>query len=132
MMMWDHEADVVIVGYGGAGAAAAITASAAGAKVLVLEKNPEGGGNTRYSGGSIRTYLDVGKAVDFIETVCEQTTGREVVEAFVTESSRNSDWVGSIGGEIVDGPPSGTRGYPIGLAGAAFPSVRGAEGIGPR
>ena len=108
-MKWDHEADVVIVGFGGAGATAAIVASAEGASVLVLEKNPQGGGNTRYSGGSIRTYLDIGKAVDFIETVCEQTTEREVVEAFVTESSRNSDWVASIGGEIVDGPPSGTR-----------------------
>ena len=127
--MWDYEADVVIVGFGGAGASAAITAEAEGASVLVLEKNPEGGGNTRYSGGSIRTYLDLELAIDFIETVCEQTTERSVVEAFVNESSRNSEWVASIGGEIVPGPPSGTRGYPIGLPGAAFPYIRGAQGI---
>ena len=37
-----------------------------------------------------------------------------------------------MGGEIVPGPPSGTKGFPIGLPGAAFPSIRSAEGIGPR
>jgi len=35
---WDFEAEVVIVGYGGAGAAAAIEAHDAGADVLILEK----------------------------------------------------------------------------------------------
>lgn len=39
------EADVVVVGYGGAGAA--ITAHDMGAEVLILEKCAEGGGNTR-------------------------------------------------------------------------------------
>ncbi|MBU1206700.1 MAG: FAD-binding protein [Proteobacteria bacterium] len=37
---WDKEADVVIVGYGGAGAVSAITAHDDGAKVLILEKLP--------------------------------------------------------------------------------------------
>ena len=35
---WDHTADVVCIGYGGAGACAAIEAHDAGAKVLILEK----------------------------------------------------------------------------------------------
>ena len=43
---WDKEADVVVIGYGGAGAAAAITAHDAGAEVLILEKMSHGGGNT--------------------------------------------------------------------------------------
>ena len=130
--MWDQETEVIIVGFGGAGAAAALAATEAGAKVLLVEKNPEGGGNTRYSGGSIRTYLDLDKAIDFIEAVCEGTTERTVVATFVQESERNRDWVAGLGGEIVPGPPSGTKGFPIGLPGAAFPSIRGAEGIGPR
>src|SRR3972149_12196925 len=90
--MWDYQADVVIVGLGGAGAAAALTAHDAGAKVLVLEKNPEGGGNTKYSGGSMRTYLDVEKASDYIEALCDGTTERDVVQTFVTEASRNAEW----------------------------------------
>ncbi|MDX9789132.1 MAG: FAD-dependent oxidoreductase [Desulfobacterales bacterium] len=43
---WNHEADVVIVGAGGAGLAAAVSAIENSAKVLVLEKNPFCGGNT--------------------------------------------------------------------------------------
>ena len=88
--MWDHEVDIAVIGFGGAGAAAAITAFDAGAKVIILEKNSSGGGNTQYSGGSIRTYLDVEKAVTFIENVCEGTTGRDVAESFVNESSQQS------------------------------------------
>lgn len=40
MPVWDLEADLVVVGYGGAGAAAAITAADLGAEVIVLEKQP--------------------------------------------------------------------------------------------
>ena len=47
------EADVVVVGFGGAGACAAIAAADAGAKVLLLEKCPEAEHfcNTLMSGG---------------------------------------------------------------------------------
>ena len=90
--MRDYEADVVIVGYGGAGAAAAIVASDAGARVLIIEKSPAGGGNTKYSGGSIRTYLDLELATDFYETLCEGTTDRDVIDTFVKESA-DPEWL---------------------------------------
>lgn len=48
-----READVVVVGGGGAGLAAAIEAGAAGRRVALLEKNPELGGTTRLSVGSV-------------------------------------------------------------------------------
>ena len=44
--------DVIVVG-GGAGLAAAIEARAAGARVLLLEKNPQLGGSTSWSIGSV-------------------------------------------------------------------------------
>lgn len=49
---WDGQYDVVVVGFGGAGAVAAVSAAEEGAKVLLVEKAPEGheGGNTRYCG----------------------------------------------------------------------------------
>lgn len=47
------EADVVVLGGGGAGLAAALEARAAGSRVLLLEKNPALGGTTRLSVGSI-------------------------------------------------------------------------------
>ncbi|WP_375459939.1 FAD-dependent oxidoreductase [uncultured Enterovirga sp.] len=45
--------DVIVVGGGGAGLAAAIAAAEAGAKVLLCEKNPELGGSTAWSVGSV-------------------------------------------------------------------------------
>lgn len=50
---FDMEYDVVVIGLGGAGASAAIEAHDAGARVLVIEKNPESEMwcNTRLSGG---------------------------------------------------------------------------------
>jgi tricarballylate dehydrogenase len=48
--------DVVVVGAGNAGLTAAISARASGARVLLLEKAPEGerGGNTAFTGGLLR------------------------------------------------------------------------------
>lgn len=48
-----YDADVVVVGAGGAGLSAAITAAEAGAKVIVLEKMNNVGGNTMISGGEM-------------------------------------------------------------------------------
>jgi succinate dehydrogenase/fumarate reductase flavoprotein subunit len=52
---WDEEADLVIVGFGGAGACAAIAAHDKGAEVLIVEKAPEeyAGGNTNVAGGGV-------------------------------------------------------------------------------
>ena len=53
--VWNEEADVVIAGYGGAGACAAIEAHDAGAKVLILEKQPQAThySNTRIAAGAV-------------------------------------------------------------------------------
>ena len=51
--MGDLRADVIVVGGGGSALAAAIWAAQSGAKVLLLEKNPQLGGTTRLSIGSI-------------------------------------------------------------------------------
>jgi 3-oxo-5alpha-steroid 4-dehydrogenase len=48
--VWDDEADVVVVGFGGAGACAALEANTNGARVLVLDRF-HGGGATAISGG---------------------------------------------------------------------------------
>lgn len=68
---WDHEADVVIAGYGIAGAAAAVEAARSGADVLVLERTASWGGAAAMAGGFI--YLGGGtplqKACGFDDSV---------------------------------------------------------------
>lgn len=58
---WDHEADVVIAGYGVAGASAAVEAARSGADVLVLERTGSWGGAASMAGGFI--YLGGGTAL---------------------------------------------------------------------
>ncbi|MGI5157601.1 FAD-dependent oxidoreductase [Microbispora sp. CA-102843] len=58
---FDHECDVLVVGFGCAGAAAAFEAAATGADVLVLERAGGPGGSSAMSGGEL--YLGGGTAV---------------------------------------------------------------------
>lgn len=48
-----YEADVIVVGGGGAGLAAAAEAARLGRSVILIEKNPQPGGSTSWSVGSI-------------------------------------------------------------------------------
>lgn len=50
---FDKEADVIVLGFGGAGAATAITAADNGASVIIIERQPQATlrSNTRMSGG---------------------------------------------------------------------------------
>ena len=50
---WSREADVVIIGFGGAGSCAALEARAAGAEVLVLERAWAGGGTSIQASGQL-------------------------------------------------------------------------------
>ncbi|MBQ4609683.1 MAG: flavocytochrome c [Clostridia bacterium] len=52
------EADVVVIGAGGAGLAAAISAEQNGASVIVVEKMPKVGGNTILAGGAVNAVED--------------------------------------------------------------------------
>ncbi|WP_433463677.1 FAD-dependent oxidoreductase [Spirillospora sp. CA-128828] len=58
---FDHECDVLVVGFGCAGAAAAFEAARAGADVLVLERASGAGGSSAQSGGEL--YLGGGTEV---------------------------------------------------------------------
>jgi succinate dehydrogenase/fumarate reductase flavoprotein subunit len=97
---WDKEADVVVVGYGGAGAVTAITAHDAGAKVLILEKAPiEGGGCTRMAGGQA-AYVDpkdAAGAAEYLYTACLGMTPMDICRAWADEIANNDDWLTSMG-----------------------------------
>ena len=69
---WDMEADVIVVGFGAAGMAASVTANDLGAKVVILEKAPEGqeGGNTRVAGQGYLNTSSAEQAIAYLNALC--------------------------------------------------------------
>jgi len=68
---WQKEADVVVVGYGGAGAITAITAKDAGAGVIILEKQSPNHHtpNTMMSGGGLHIADNIEEAAKYYKAV---------------------------------------------------------------
>ncbi|HSR10698.1 MAG TPA: FAD-dependent oxidoreductase, partial [Thermodesulfobacteriota bacterium] len=134
---WDMEADVVIVGFGGAGACAAIEAADAKASVLILEKQPKATHypNTRMSGGIFhspdpagdRTALkEYAKAMFSGENLPWKLEGEQpeysdgLAEAWAEYSPRNVEFLKREDPEF--------NGVPMGrFSGAAFPNFPGAK-----
>ena len=109
---WSREAEVVVIGHGGAGASAAIEAARAGAETLVLERMTRGGGTTALSTGVL--YFGGGtriqKACGFDDSVEEMTkhvrlaageqADEEKVRLFCEASVEHFEWVCDLGVEF--------------------------------
>lgn len=70
----DRSVDVVVVGSGAAGLFAAVEAADAGARVVVVEREPQTGGSTRLSGGYValcETELEPGSRAELLEDLLE-------------------------------------------------------------
>ena len=121
---WDAEYDVVVVGLGAAGCSTAIEASSLGAKVLVLEKAPEGyvGGNSAICAQWAAMVDDKEMAMTYIKSMREDfaTPTDEMIEVYVTELMNNEQWLKDLGG------PNVSRFERI-----EFPEMAGAGGIFP-
>ena len=77
------DADVVIIGAGGAGLSAAVTAAEAGKKVIVLEKNGFAGGNTSVCGGCFNS-------ANIHQSHIKMTEGqRKIVEGILAEKPKS-------------------------------------------
>jgi 3-oxo-5alpha-steroid 4-dehydrogenase len=102
---WDHAADVVIVGLGGAGCCAALEARAAGASVLVLERAWKGGGTSAQASGQL--YLGGGTALQkacgfedspeemarYLIASCGPGADEEKIRLFSERAAEHYDWV---------------------------------------
>ena len=107
-LAWDSEADVVVVGFGGAGACAALEAARAGASVVALDRFA-GGGSTKLSGGVVYagggTYVQrlagVEDSVDDMVAYLRQEVGDVVSPALLREFCESSagmiDWLADAG-----------------------------------
>ena len=106
------QADIVVIGAGGAGMSAAIEAAQNGAtNVVVLEKMPQTGGNTiRTTGGmnAAETELQAKEGIeDSVELMVEDTMkgGKNLndiglVKILSEKSAEGVNWVNEIGGDL--------------------------------
>ena len=105
------DADIVIVGAGGAGMTAAIKATEAGKKVLIVEKMPYAGGNTtRATGGmnAAETHYQKEQGIDdTVEQYVKDTmegghnlNDPALVQALAEGSAPAIDWLDSIGAQL--------------------------------
>lgn len=104
-IVWNKEADVVVVGYGGAGVSAAIEAANAGSRVIVLEIAETPGGSTTQCGAYL--YLGGGTALqracgieDTVDTMfayMKKAIGRscddEILRLYCEKSPEAYDWL---------------------------------------
>ena len=121
---WDKEADVVVVGCGAAGITAAITAHDAGSKVIIVEKAPEIGGNSRIGGANFCYTLPAKKndAANYLFTACNGTTPMEICQAWAEEILHTREWLTKM---EVPFMASDTK-----LGGADFRGFPGSDAIG--
>jgi choline dehydrogenase-like flavoprotein len=119
------DVDVLVIGCGPAGASAAIAAHDEGARVLVVEKRHQGGGNAPFAGGFLWDVRG-GQADRHVETLFFGRTDHSVAEAYVSGLNVLRSWIGELGGEAVGvDPPPGS--FPAVLP--SWPHVPGSEGV---
>ncbi|MGB5545750.1 MAG: FAD-binding protein, partial [Polyangiales bacterium] len=101
---WDDEADVVVVGFGGAGACAALEAKAQGARVLVLDRFHGGGataisGGVFYAGGGTHIQEQAGVSDDademfrYLSLEVKGVVSEETLRDFCNKSVENLGWL---------------------------------------
>lgn len=79
MTVADESVDVLVIGYGFAGGVAAIHAHDAGARVLLIDKNPDPGGISVCSAGGLRISDDAAKALAYLVETNAGTTPEPVL-----------------------------------------------------
>lgn len=109
-VVFDTTVDVIVVGSGPAGAAATVTAMEAGATVIVFEREEEAGMGMRLAGlvFGVDTRWQAAEGVsDSVEAAIAEwpeitgANASEGVQAFITNSGANLEWLEAKGAEIV-------------------------------
>jgi succinate dehydrogenase/fumarate reductase flavoprotein subunit len=148
---WDEEAEVVVVGYGGAGAVTSIAAADAGARVIIMEKQAADTPtctnhtpSTRMAGGGFICPEDPEKAIEYflgLRRIANEAADEEeiaMIRQLCYGMADNLDWLESIGAKIGGAEshsPSfahmdlktATVGGKAGLHDADFPELPGSE-----
>ena len=86
---WDMETDVLVLGFGGAGASAAIAAHDAGAKILIVEKAPFGGGNSGCCLGAMLLPNNIPDAIKYYRALSFGTVKDDLLIAAFADALVN-------------------------------------------
>ncbi|MGE0005181.1 MAG: FAD-dependent oxidoreductase [Parvibaculaceae bacterium] len=127
--------DVIVVGYGFAGAVSAIAASDAGARVLLIDKQPDPGGISVCSAGGIRVAGDPARAFAYLKATNAGTTPDDVLERLARGMAEMPAYVAALGRAvgITTGVKPHAGNYPLpGHDGFGFVYVDDIPGFEPR
>ncbi len=113
VVLEDRSTDLVIIGAGGAGLTAAIEASDHGVDVIVLEKMPMVGGNTKYATGGLNAAETVSQEAlgieDDVEIFFEDTmkgggniNNESLVRVLAERSAQTVEWLINLGTDLSD------------------------------
>jgi succinate dehydrogenase/fumarate reductase flavoprotein subunit len=101
---WDYEADIVVVGYGGAGAIAAITAADLGSSVFLIEKYPNDTEteirhtpSSRAAGAALLICWNKEDGAKAMRAHTMGLTDQEVCDAWAEKAARHIDYVRLLG-----------------------------------
>ena len=108
--------DVVVIGTGLSGMCAAVSAANAGARVAVLEKAAEPGGNSKLAGGLIAIPSENTKAKkdEYFEDFMKKSSGKgnAALSRILAEQSQDGvEWLKSQGAELTE--PATVAGYRV-------------------
>ena len=101
---WDDEADVIVVGLGGAGLTAAVEARERGADVLALDRFEGGGataisGGVYYAGGGTHIQRDAGvedtveNMIRYLSMEVRDAVSEDTLRHFCEQSAENVKWL---------------------------------------
>jgi succinate dehydrogenase/fumarate reductase flavoprotein subunit len=115
------EADLVVVGFGGAGAAAAIAAADLGGSAIIVEKQAPSAHtpSTRMSGGIVFGVNDVAAAARYLDRCAGGMIPFEVTQAWAEKAAKLVEWLEEIGADL----------QVRRIGGAEHPRFDGAEAI---
>lgn len=105
--------DVLVIGSGGAGMSAAVAAKEAGARVLLLEKEPVAGGNTKLAAGGMNAAETQAQArlgiEDTVDSMVEDTikgaygtNDPALVRILAQNSAGSIAWLEALGADLSD------------------------------
>jgi 3-oxo-5alpha-steroid 4-dehydrogenase len=105
---WDDQADVVIVGFGGAGAAAGAQACQLGLQVIALDRQQGGGataasGGVFYAGGGTHVQKELGiddtpeEMFRYLQLETQGVVRADTLRRFCEESAATVDWLTQLG-----------------------------------